>query len=223
MTIQDAITAVNQFRGGSLTERIAHIEEALGGKPATQVDVANRQYGVDQQLILSVLAVKRASAQIDVVLHAAGILYSLPHLLASDEIVESLSLGAGNAGSDFDVVTNRRIAEFKFIHWQGGAESLRKKTLFQDYYRLARYETSRAKYLYVLNREIPLRFLRGDSKITRILDRNKRLADDFQARFGTQYQTVGQFYRAHLRTIEVVDLGELLPEPRILSRVIEES
>jgi len=120
-------------------------------------------------------------------------------------------------------VTNRRIAEFKFIFWQGGAEAVRKKTLFQDFYRLARFETSKTKYIYLLNIEIPLRFLNGDSKITRILDRNKRLLDDFQARYGTRYQTVGQFYRAHVQTIQLVDLSAVVPELRLLSQVVEEA
>ena len=222
MTIDDSISVVSQFKSGSLAEKIAKIEATLHGKSVAQIGITNDRYGVDAHLIQSAAAVKRASAQIDVVMHAAGILFSLPRLLTPDEIVESLSLGAGNAGSDFDVVTNRRIAEFKFIHWQGGAESVRKKTLFQDYYRLARYETSKAKYIYLLNTEIPMRFLRGDSKITHILDRNKRLLEDFQTRYGTQYQTVGQFYRAHLRTIQLVDLSTLVPELRLLSQAVKE-
>lgn len=43
----------------------------------------------------------------------------LPHILEPDERVESVSLGAGNTGRDFDLETNVRVAEFKFIHWRG--------------------------------------------------------------------------------------------------------
>ncbi len=221
MVIQDSITVVNQFKGSSLAERIARIEDALRGTSATLIGMTTNEYGVNQQLIDATVAVKRASAQIDVVMHAAGILYALPRLLDPDEVIESLSLGAGNAGSEFDVVTNRRIAEFKFIFWQGGAESVRKKTLFQDFFRLARLETSKAKYIYLLNTEIPLRFLNGNSKIARILDRNRRLLDDFHARYGTRYQTVGEFYRAHLRTIQLVDLSVVVPELQLMSRVVQ--
>ncbi|WP_283814259.1 hypothetical protein [Bradyrhizobium aeschynomenes] len=41
----------------------------------------------------------------------------LPHILEEGEIVDYVSLGAGNTGRPFDLETNRRIAEFKFIHW----------------------------------------------------------------------------------------------------------
>lgn len=54
------------------------------------------------------------------IMHAAGIMVALPWILESGEIVESLSLGAGNTGRDHDLETNRRIAEFKFIDWRGG-------------------------------------------------------------------------------------------------------
>ena len=222
MTIDDSIAVVNKFRGESLTETIAQIEAGLRGRSVSQIKATNERQGVNQHLIQSAVDVKRASAQIDVVMHAAGILYSLPLLLDPDEIVESLSLGAGNAGSDFDLVTNRRIAEFKFVYWQGGAESVRKKTLFQDFFRLARFETTKSKFLYLLNIDIPLRFLSGGSQITRILDRNRRLLEDFQARYGSQYQTVGQFYRAYQGDIHLVDLGALVPALRVLSQVLTE-
>src|SRR5437763_738243 len=157
--IDDALRQIERFRGSSLAQTIASIETRL--KRATNKDAmaVNAAVHVDKSLIASAAQVKRASAQIDVVIHTAGILYSLPYLLGEEEIVKSVSLGAGNAGSDFDLVTNQRIAEFKFIYWQGGSESVRKKTFFQDYFKLIRDQSQRAKYFYLLNTEIPLRFL----------------------------------------------------------------
>ena len=172
----------------------------------------NAAVHVDKSLIASAAQVKRASAQIDVVIHTAGILYSLPYLLGEEEIVESISLGAGNAGSDFDLVTNQRIAEFKFIYWQGGSESVRKKTFFQDYFKLIRDQSQRAKYFYLLNTEIPLRFLSGKSQALKMLDRNRRLADDFQQMYGTTFQTVGEYYSAHRDQVKFVNLIEIVPD-----------
>ena len=61
----------------------------------------------------------------------------LPHTLEARGAVEYVSLGAGNTGREFDLETNRRIAEFKFIHWRGGAESIRQNQLFKDFYLVA--------------------------------------------------------------------------------------
>jgi hypothetical protein len=65
-------------------------------------------------------SIKRAAAQIDVVLHALGIIVLLPAILEDDEVVESLSLGAGNSEAQrFDLETSHRVAEFTFIEWKG--------------------------------------------------------------------------------------------------------
>jgi len=49
---------------------------------------------------------KRVAGQINVVIHALGILLCLPHILEADEVVEYVSLGAGNTGRAFDLETN---------------------------------------------------------------------------------------------------------------------
>jgi hypothetical protein len=209
--IEDALRQIERFRGQSLAETISKIESRLTGAKAQNVAAVNTGNRVDASLIAATAQVKRASAQIDVVIHAVGILYALPHILEKDEILESTSLGAGNAGSDFDVVTDRRIAEFKFIYWQGGSESLRKKTFFQDYFKLIREQSQRAKYFYLLNTEIPLRFLSGTSRSLRMLDRNRRLADAYERLYGNRYQTVGEFYRAHKENVKFVNLVGMVP------------
>ena len=60
------------------------------------------------------LTIKNASAQINEIVHALGIINCLPIILQEDERVESLSLASGAAGDGIDLVTNYRIAEFKF-------------------------------------------------------------------------------------------------------------
>ena len=52
------------------------------------------------------------AGQVNVVIHALGILISLPYLLEDDEEIQSLSLGAGNTGRRYDLETDRRVAEF---------------------------------------------------------------------------------------------------------------
>jgi|ERR1043165_1294484 hypothetical protein len=210
--IDEALHQIECFRGPSLTQTIANIETRLRRATNKDVVAVNAAAHVDKTLIASAAQVKRASAQIDVIIHTAGILYSLPYLLGAEEIVESVSLGAGNAGSDFDLVTNQKIAEFKFIYWQGGSESVRKKTFFQDYFKLIRYQSQKAKYFYLLNTEIPLRFLRGKSQTVKMLDRNRRLADNFQQMYGTTFPTVGDYYRVHKDQVKFVNLIDIVPD-----------
>lgn len=209
--IEDALRRLQRFRGQSLAATIAQIEARIVGAKHRDIAALNADLQLNHSLVASAAQVKRASAQIDVLIHAIGILHSLPYILEPNEILESTSLGAGNAGSDFDVVTNRRIAEFKFIYWQGGSESIRKKTFFQDYFKLIREPTRRAKYFYLLNTQIPLRFLSGKSRALRILDRNRRLADEYERLYGQRYPTVGEFYHAHQNRVKFVNLVDLVP------------
>jgi hypothetical protein len=212
MAIGDAISAVQQFKGDSLTQTIAAVESHMHGAGALAAAKINDSFGVSPQLLSAAAAVKQASAQINVVVHAIGILRALPHILREEEVVESLSLGAGSAGSDFDLVTNERIAEFKFIRWQDKGNAVRNSTLFQDYYRLVREETDKQRYLYLLETEIPLRFLRGRRDPLKVLARSKNLREDFAARYEQKYPTVGEYYRAHQDDVHIVDLTAIVPE-----------
>lgn len=195
----------------ALTQTIASIESHLTQAGIAQVHAANRSFGIAHKLLMAAAAVKLASAQIDVVIHTVGILYTLPHILREDEVIESLALGAGSAGSGFDLVTNHRITEFKFIHWQKKGNAVRNKTLFQDFFKLAREQTGKGKYLYLLQTKIPLRFLRDQRDILKVLDRNRRLAEDFVARYGDTYRTVGEYYEAHKGNVRIVNLVDAVP------------
>jgi hypothetical protein len=211
MTISDAIDQVEQFKGDRLAATVYRLERSLAGRNSTEISQLNAAAAVNLALLLAAAAVKRASAQIDVVIHAAGILYALPYLLEDGEVIESLSIGAANAGSGYDLVTNLRLAEFKFIHWQPKGNAVRDKTLFQDFYKLAREQTNKTRYLYLLQTELPLRFLAGSRSILKVLDRNRRMADHFEAQFDADFKTVGEFYAAFSNTVQIVSLVDLVP------------
>jgi hypothetical protein len=68
-------------------------------------------------------------------------------------VIEYVSLSAGNTKRKFDLEANQRIAEFNFIRWQGGSESIRQNSLFKDFYGLAEQGTQKEKFLYVLGTE----------------------------------------------------------------------
>jgi hypothetical protein len=137
---------------------------------------------------------------------------SLPHILEDGEVIEELSLGAGNTGRNFDLATNRRIAEFKFIHWRGGAESIRQNSLFKDFFYLAEYETKKDRYLYVIGALHPLRFLNGGRALSSILTKDQKLRESFSNLYGTKYSTVGEYYRFRKERVHLQDLNTIVPE-----------
>jgi hypothetical protein len=97
------------------------------------------EYRAERAVLTAATDVKRLVGQINVMIHALGILLCLPHVLEGDENVQYLSLGAGNTGCPFDLETDRRVAEFKFINWRGGPESIRQNSVFKDLFMMAEH------------------------------------------------------------------------------------
>src|SRR5882724_1902473 len=150
MELSDAVATLEAFGGRNLTRTLAEIETSLRGVTIDTCPTALSKCGVGGNVLSAAGYIKRFASQINVVIHALGILACLPHLLQPSERVENVSLGAGNTGRAFDLVTNQRIAEFKFIRWQGGPESIRQNTLFKDFYLMAEEPTEKSKFLYVV-------------------------------------------------------------------------
>jgi hypothetical protein len=59
------------------------------------------------------LLVKHSAGQINAIVRAVRILVALPKILEPGELVQSLSLGAGNTGRAHDLETDWRINEFR--------------------------------------------------------------------------------------------------------------
>jgi hypothetical protein len=207
-----ALSALRAFGGGAtLTAKIARLETELPGHGKGSLSTVLEQEAVTETALASAQTVKAAVGQINVLIHAIGILVSLPYLLEEDEVVESLSLGAGNTGRAHDLETTRQIAEFKFIEWKGGAESIRQNGLFVDLFNLASANTSKRRVMYVIGREHPERFLRNRRAIESVLSKNKSVATRFAALHGDTYRTVDQYYATISHTVELVDLKEVVP------------
>ncbi|CAB4886849.1 MAG: hypothetical protein F2793_10055 [Actinobacteria bacterium] len=211
----EAVSRFAAFRGESskLGEQIRALEEALVG--ALGVEAAGRAaaLGVDDSLLAGAVSVKALSAQIDVVLHAVGIIEALPHILAPGEQVQALSLGAGNTNRDFDLETDLQVAEFKFIGWRGGAESVRQDAVLIDVFNLDRAKTERRKVLYLTGSSIPLRYLSTSKRKTRAcLARRPGVLEQFDAIYGADaFIHVADYWAAVRDRIEVVDLVDVLP------------
>ncbi len=215
-----ALGMVQNFKSANLTEKIAQIERNMCLSSKGIAENLNLRNGISLELLKSAFIVKAASAQINVVIHAVGILYALPYILDVGERVESLSLGAGNTGKAFDLETNVRIGNFKFINWRGGSESIRQNTLFVDFFKLAVEKTTKRKCLYVLNKQIPIRFFQNNRDLKSVLSKNIKVFTDFQQMFGDRYRTVSQFYQSYLNAVEIIDLLEILPSMRELEELL---
>jgi len=145
MKSKDAIQIVNEFKGTNLKQNLNEIKASLMVKGKAGIPDLYQVYK-------AALEVKKLSAQIDEVVHSAGIIICLPRILAEDEKVVDLSLASGADGEGIDLVTDKRIAEFKFSNWQtDGANGMRKRQVFSDLVNLYLYPSSLKKELYVFN------------------------------------------------------------------------
>ena len=204
-----ALVRIERAAGAGLTDWIGSLESAFSGKTAPTVAELGRS-GVDAELLTAALLVKRAAGQINVIVHVVGILVALPKILEPGEIVESLSLGAGNTGRACDLETNRQIAEFTFIDWRGGPESIRQNKLFGDVVALAAAKTTKRRVLYVNGRDIPLRFLGNRRALSSVL-KDAPLERRFRELYGSRFTTVGDYWATVRDRIEVVDLAAVVP------------
>ena len=206
-----ASSRIEEFRAGSLGSTIAKIEaKFLGSKKRTTPKVlAENQIGMD--LLLAAILIKKSSSQINEILHAIGILLALPSILRDGEIVESLSLAAGNTGKGFDLETNQRIAEFTFIQWQGGSEVIRQNKILKDFYFLAEADTTKERELYTIGTSQPEKFFRSNRGLSKILDGNAKLGDAFRKKYGAQFSKVCHYCVPRLGLVKLRDICIHLP------------
>jgi hypothetical protein len=207
------------FMGDSLKNTVCGLERAFVGKDkddATRTLVAE---GVSNNLFEAALLVKQTASQIDELVHTLGILLCLPRILREGEVVESLSLAAGNTGKGFDLETTHRIAEFTFIGWKGGPEVIRQNKVFKDFYFLAEEETAKRRELYVVGSELPFKFFNSKRAVRNILNGNSKLGLSFRKRYGEghEFTVVRSYYQAKKHLVEILDISAFLPFPPLLN------
>lgn len=198
------------FQGPSLTDSLSAIERSIVGLNVAEMQTFCGGRGIDHAFMASAVSIKKLAGQINVIIHAAGILCSLPHILEADEVVESVSLGAGNTGRKFDLETNQRVAEYKFIDWQGGAESIRQNGIFKDFFELAEYKTKKRKCLYVVGTDYPLRFLNGGRALNSVLSRRPEILRRIVERYGDKVVRVRDYYTLNSYKVEVCDVSPFI-------------
>lgn len=211
--IEEALAAVQAFGAGpALTARIAGLETRLQGKTRDKAAALLTADKIDETALSGALTIKQLSAQIDVVIHALGILTSLAYLLEPGEVIASLSLGAGNTGRHHDLETDRQIAEFKFIQWRGGPESIRQNSVLVDIFNLANANTNKRRVLYLLDKQHALRFLGNRRAITSVLSKSASVQARFRAAHQDDFATVREYWATVEERVEIIDLRDLVPE-----------
>jgi len=201
-----------KFSRDDLGVTLAGVERSVKGLSPATCSATLAQAGVSADILAAAASLKRIAGQVNVAIHAVGTLLCLPHILEDGEIVQYVSLGAGNTGRKFDLETNHRIAEFKFIHWRGGSESIRQNQVFKDFYSLAEAASPKRKYLYVLGTEYPIRFFNSGRSLDSVLSRNVKLSNDFRAKHGSRYDRVSDYYSDHRHQVAIEDVSAWLPQ-----------
>jgi hypothetical protein len=194
-----------------LTSWIGGLEGRLQGADGERVRTALDRDGIGRDTLDAALLIKRVSGQINVVVHAMGILNALPYILEPGEVVQSLSLGAGNTGRPYDLETDLRVAEFKFTAWRGGPESIRQNQLFKDLFYLVSRPTAKRRYMYVVGQARPMHFLEHGRALTSVLSKDAATAARFRAMYGDRFQTVREYFATVRHLVEIVDLADIVP------------
>jgi hypothetical protein len=210
MSIDSEIKTIQKFQGNSLTDNVANIENEIVGFNSACSKGYCENKGINLGLLDAALTIKKMSGQIDVVIHAAGILHALSFILEKNEVVESVSLGAGNTGKKFDLETNFRVAEFKFIDWKGGSESIRQNSIFKDFYELVEYETEKRKYLYVVGTKYPLKFFNSKRALKSVLAFQPTILEGIYNKYGGKFKIVSDYYNHSKNEVNICDVGQYI-------------
>jgi hypothetical protein len=200
------VEQISRFAGKNLTSKIAKVEYEVVGFGKSQMEAWLNAASINENVRAAAQTVKRAAAQIDVVLHVLGILVLLPSILCEGEFVESLSLGAGSSkASRFDLETNYRIAEFTFIEWTGH-DNTRLQKIFKDFYRLAEYETSKAKELWLTDDTYVLKYLQSRTSVRSATHKHRDVWETIQAKYPS-IERVSEYFRLQEKTVAIKVYG----------------
>ena len=204
--LNNTLKLLQSFQSDSLRNRIASIENELKNNHKAFLAEYLTREKIDSNLLKAAFQIKDISSQIDVLVHSLGILVALSKILNDGEKIDYLSLGAGNTGKPFDLETSERIAEFKFINWKDGPESIRQNSIFKDFYKLAESESAKKKELYTFNKDIVVKFFNGNRKLKSVLSRNNKMNEEFFKKY-PEMNVVKDYYYYKKDAINIIDVS----------------
>jgi hypothetical protein len=208
-----AIARLQEFVGAEPPRaRIGQLERELVNADTERLASILGRERIDDDVLRAALLVKQLAGEVNVVVHAVGILLALPYILVRGEQVLEASLGTGTGGRTYDLSTTQRIAEFKFTRWRGH-DSVRQRELFADFVNLAEAPSDgRLRQLYVAGASKPLTFLRTSRRqLTSVCERRPEVLARIRRDGGESFQTVSDYVAARTGRVEIVDLEAILP------------
>jgi hypothetical protein len=209
LNTEKALKIVLEFKSDSLINRLNQLKTETIGKTKNELTDNIPLYN-------AALLVKKASSQINEIVHAVGILNSLPRILEENEIITDLSLASGASGEGIDLVTDKRVAEFKFATWQegGSKNGMRKRQVFADYINLTILKTNKKKELYVVSSESIKKYFKGKSKWKKVLSKSGGLdikyAEYLKQNGIKETEYIRDIYSCS--EIEIFDIEEILKD-----------
>jgi hypothetical protein len=200
--------------GGWVTGLVGELETELEGANADTALAAAADAGVTPRLLSEALMVRRHLGRLNDLIHATAIALALPRILEDGESVVSRPTleTTGDRGNGFDLVTDRRVANFQVGVWTG-KDAIRKRMVFQDLVHLAAQHSGRRAELYVAG-QAPLEFLRESrSPVSWALNFGPAPTRQlFVERFGDTNLPIQVFTRVAAAHVRIIDLTEVLPQ-----------
>lgn len=208
MKSNKALRIIADFKGDDLKLKLKEVKTNLIGKGKNDINEPT-------ELFEAALVVKQISAQIDEMVHASGIIKCLPLILQEDEIIESLSLASGAEGDGIDLVTNIRIAEFKFAKWQvGKGNGMRKRQVFGDLVQLYLNPSVKKKELYVLSYPMVIKYVQSKKAMWKnALSKSGELdakLENYLKKNNIDARLLNEIYI--LSNVEVIDIATIISE-----------
>lgn len=201
-----AYTRLLEFKKPALKNRVATIETSMRGRNKSTLVAILAEHSVTLQLLQAALTLKSAASQIDNLLHALGILILLPKILEDEEAIIEVSLSAGTGGKSYDLETDRRVAEFKFINWQGGSNAVRHRAVFHDFVKLAESSTNRLKQIFLIDPQHSRKWLCGKTSLRSALTTHADTLDGLLAKYRDQVQTVSDYYKLYQGSVHLENI-----------------
>jgi hypothetical protein len=208
-----AIGRLHAFLGaGPPRTRVAQLERLIADADQASLAAVLGREQIDDAVLRAALLVKQLAGEVNVVIHAVGILLTLPYILEPRERVIEASLGAGTGGRPYDLQTTHRIAEFKFTRWRGH-DAVRQRELFADFVNLAEAtDEDRRRQLFVAGAVRPSEFLRNSRrKLASVCEHRPDVLARIRQRHADAFQTVAEYTAARGDRVEIIDLKTILP------------
>ncbi len=201
---------VENFNSDKLSNSIAQWKQKLIHSTKSEVDIFIQE-NPTKDFLNAAISIKPLIGQINVIVHALGILNCLPYILEPGEKIFNVNLGADSTKDSFDLETNIRIAEFKFIDWKG-SDSMRQQTTFKDYFQLSMAQKAHTikKYLYLTDDKYFLKFLMGTRKVGAVLGRFPKIIENSSDEI--MECSVNRFFNTKGKDVQIISLQEIYPK-----------